>query len=362
MGEWGGAPESCARYLRCCDLRASFVCKGIPWCVCACCSRTCIDHCCGFSVVMPLQARVTLEIVHFDGRAVGGAPEGCARCLMCRCEHILNAKSSRDAFAAQRHEGHFCGCVMHGQATQGSCIAQDGAFDGRAVGGAHGAIFIYGAITNTLWLRHQDPGTRFWAWPNHVCRAFLRGFVYGQAASSSCFDWDVAHFDGRAVRGAPGVARAVWRIIPLRALFGYGVISGRVCAWLKTRIKYSCDCVHRWATPSPCNLRHDLFGWSSFLRGWLAKYSCAACYIWGAVASNSWVPRASALRRRGSVHLQREYRRLRSTTLKKLLAKTRCGAAMADGVATIPSIRPNGARSGLSDQLAQAVQISSARG
>ena len=51
-----------------------------------------------------LQARVTLEIVHFDGRAVGGALEGCARCLMCRCEHILNAKSSRDAFVALRHE------------------------------------------------------------------------------------------------------------------------------------------------------------------------------------------------------------------------------------------------------------------
>ena len=62
------------------------------------------------------------------------------------------------------------------------------------------------------------------------------------------------------------------------------------------------------------------------------------------------------------MHLQREYRRLRSTTLKKLLATTRCGAAMADDVATIPSIRPNGARSGLSDQLAQAVQSSSARG
>ena len=43
-----------------------------------------------------------------------------------------------------------------------------------------------------------------------------------------------------------------------------------------------------------------------------------------------------------------------STTLKKLLATTLCGAAMADGVAIIPSIRPNGARSGLSDQLAQA--------
>ena len=37
------------------------------------------------------------------------------------------------------------------------------------------------------------------------------------------------------------------------------------------------------------------------------------------------------------------------TTLKQLLATTLCGAPMADGVAsTIPSMRPNGARSGLS--------------
>ena len=50
-----------------------------------------------------------------------------------------------------------------------------------------------------------------------------------------------------------------------------------------------------------------------------------------------------------------------STTLKKWLATTLCGAVMADGVATIPLIRLNGARSGLSDQLAQAVQSSSAR-
>ena len=33
-----------------------------------------IERCRSFSVVMPLQARVTLEIVHFDRRAVGGAP------------------------------------------------------------------------------------------------------------------------------------------------------------------------------------------------------------------------------------------------------------------------------------------------
>jgi len=90
--------------------------------------HVCVERCCGFSVVMPLQAGVTLEMVHFDGRAVDGTSEGCARCLMCRCEHILNAKGSRDAFVARRHEGHFCGCVMHGRAIQGSFIAQDGAF------------------------------------------------------------------------------------------------------------------------------------------------------------------------------------------------------------------------------------------
>ena len=136
---------------------------------------------------MPLQARVTLEIVHFDRRAVGGAPEGCARCLMCRCEHILNAKSSRDAFVAQRHEGHFCGCVMHGRATQGSCIAQDGAFGGRAVGGAPGAIFIYGAPLRTPYDCDKIPG-RVFGRDQTTCAELFCGCVYGQAASGSCFD------------------------------------------------------------------------------------------------------------------------------------------------------------------------------
>jgi len=126
---------------------------------------------------MPLQARVTLEMVHFDGRAVGGAPEGCARCLMCRCEHILNAKSSRDAFAAQRHEGHFCGCVMHGRATQGSCIAQDGAFGGRAVGGAPGAIFIYGAPLRTPYDCDKIPG-RVFGRDQITCAELFCGCVY----------------------------------------------------------------------------------------------------------------------------------------------------------------------------------------
>ena len=40
-------------------------------------------------VDMPLRARVTLEMVHFDERAVGDAPEGCARCLTYRCDHFF---------------------------------------------------------------------------------------------------------------------------------------------------------------------------------------------------------------------------------------------------------------------------------
>jgi len=219
---------------------------------------------------MPLQARVTLEMMHFDGRAVGGAPEGCAHCLMCRCEHILNAKSSRDAFVAQRHEGHFCGCVMHGRATQGSCIAQDGAFDGRAVGGAPGAVFIYGAITitNTLWLR-QDPGTRFWAWPNHVCRAFLRLCVW--ASRFGLMFW--LRYCAFWWASGPWRTRSCARYLTYRCEHFLGTewsqdAFGR--DW-STRIKHSCDCVHRWATPSPCNLQHDLFGWSSFLCGWLVQ-------------------------------------------------------------------------------------------
>ena len=94
-------------------------------------THVCIECCCGYmrGHATPGPCNALEMLVHFDaGRGVSGAPEGCARCLMCRCEHILNAKSSRDAFVAQRHEGHFCGCVMHGRATQGSCIAQDGAF------------------------------------------------------------------------------------------------------------------------------------------------------------------------------------------------------------------------------------------
>jgi hypothetical protein len=55
---------------------------------------------------MPLRVRVTLEMVHFDKRAVGGAPKSYAHYLRCRYEQVLNENSFRDAFVAQKREGH----------------------------------------------------------------------------------------------------------------------------------------------------------------------------------------------------------------------------------------------------------------
>ena len=127
---------------------------------------------------------------------------------MCRCEHILNAKSSQDAFVAQRHEGqHFCGCVMHGRATQGSCIAQDGAFDGWAVGGAPDAIFIYGAITSTA-KRSRDA---FLGVTKSQVQSFSAVVCMGRPLRAHVLIEILRILMGerRAVRGAPGVARAI---------------------------------------------------------------------------------------------------------------------------------------------------------
>ena len=58
-------------------------------------THVCIECCCGYmrGHATPGPCNALEMLVHFDaGRAVSGAPEGCARCLMCRCEHILNAK------------------------------------------------------------------------------------------------------------------------------------------------------------------------------------------------------------------------------------------------------------------------------
>ena len=61
-----------------------------------------------------------------------------------------------------------------------------------------------------------------------TCAEIFCGCVHGQAASGSCFDRDIAHFDRRAVVARPEL-RALFDV-PLRALFGYGVILGRVWA------------------------------------------------------------------------------------------------------------------------------------
>jgi hypothetical protein len=158
---------------------------------------------------MPLQARVTLEMVHFDRRAVGGAPEGCALCLMCRCEHILNAKSSRDAFVVQRHEGHFCGCVMH-HAWAGHlgfvyrsrwCILMGWPSVARPA--------LLALALRAPYDCEKIPGRVFWRGQITCAELFCGRVQHGQAASGSCFDRYIAHFGRRAVRGAPGVERAV---------------------------------------------------------------------------------------------------------------------------------------------------------
>ena len=88
---------------------------------------------CGVSAVVcvgaPLRARVTHEMTHLDGRAVRVRPRELralsSRC--CRCEHLLRAKESHDAFdrVGSTHVERFCGC---GRATPGPYSARDGAF------------------------------------------------------------------------------------------------------------------------------------------------------------------------------------------------------------------------------------------
>jgi len=80
----------------------------------------------------PLRARVTHEMTHLDGRAVRVRPRELralsSRC--CRCEHLLRAKESHDAFGrvGSTHVlERFCGCGR-GRATPGPYSARVGAF------------------------------------------------------------------------------------------------------------------------------------------------------------------------------------------------------------------------------------------
>ena len=91
----------------------------------------------------------------------------------------------------------------------------------------------------------------------------------------------------------------------------------------------------------PCNLRYDAFGWSSYLVAGLSSnivaqhaisVRCRCEQLLSASRKRLEAARVSAVAAKISTFA--------STTLKKLLATTLCGTAMADGVATIPSIRP----------------------
>ena len=94
-------------------------------------TRACWRFCGIVCVGAPLRARVTHEITHLDGRAVRVRPRELlalsSRC--CRCEHLLRAKESHDAFGrvGSTHVERFCGCGRR-RATTGRYTARDGAF------------------------------------------------------------------------------------------------------------------------------------------------------------------------------------------------------------------------------------------
>ena len=79
----------------------------------------------------PLRARVTHEMTHLDGRAVRVRPRELralsSRC--CRCEHLLRAKESHEAFerVGSTHVERFYGCGR-GRATPSPYSVRDGAF------------------------------------------------------------------------------------------------------------------------------------------------------------------------------------------------------------------------------------------
>ena len=102
---------------------------------------------CGVSAVVcvgaPLRARLTLEITHLDGRAVGGAPPRVTRVVYsrcCRCEHLLRAKESHDAFVGVL-EARMWSVSMGVDVDvplQARTVLEMVHFDGRAVRGAPG--------------------------------------------------------------------------------------------------------------------------------------------------------------------------------------------------------------------------------
>ena len=159
---------------------------------------------------MPLRVRVTLEIAHFDKRAVGGAPKSYAHYLRCRYEQVLNENSFRDAFVAQKREGHLplMRCV-HGRWAghlglvyrSRWCILMGWPSVARPA--------LLALALRAPYDCEKIPGRVFWRGQITCAELFCGRVQHGQAASGSCFDRYIAHFGRRAVRGAPGVERAV---------------------------------------------------------------------------------------------------------------------------------------------------------
>ena len=138
---------------------------------------------------MPLQARVTLEMVPFDGRAVGAAPEGCDRCLGCRCEHILNA---------QRVFGSSSWPKSVGSTSTVVCVMLVGPLGARVslkmvhlMGGPSVARPELFAVPLRAYYDCKRVPGRFFGRGRITCAEFFcGGAVHGQAASGSCFDRD----------------------------------------------------------------------------------------------------------------------------------------------------------------------------
>ena len=83
----------------------------------------------------PLRARVTHEMTHLDGRAVRVRPRELRavsrRC--CRCEHLLRAKESHDAFGrvGSTHVERFYGCAGVGVPLRARTVLEMVHLDGR---------------------------------------------------------------------------------------------------------------------------------------------------------------------------------------------------------------------------------------
>ena len=137
---------------------------------------------------------------------------------------------------AQKHEGlrgtsglrRLCDARCTGGPLRARVSLKMVNFDGRAVGGAPGAIFIYSAITNTLYDCEKIPGRVFGRDQITCAELFCAVVCMGRPLRAHVLIEIL-----RILMGERSVAHSeLWALfdVPLRALFGYGVISGRVWA------------------------------------------------------------------------------------------------------------------------------------